>query len=166
MALIGNVPQVLYGSVPPTNDIGNDGDTYVQAVGTVILNMWKKAGGAWAAQGDVNPVWNSYAPIITGETGGLSFTSSARYRKIGTVLFYAGTFTIGASTADGYALISVPHSVATGQVANGIGAQDDGIALTLTVGAAGIKAWRYDGTSIFGASAGRIYTFSITYETA
>lgn len=63
MGLIGTLgtTQAIYGSSAPTNDVGADGDIYVQSSDARVSQIWKKENGSWNAIGATTNVTSGTA---------------------------------------------------------------------------------------------------------
>jgi hypothetical protein len=108
----------------------------------------------------------NFAPVITAETGSLTYTSSGKYVKIGRQVTLNWTATITAiGTATGYTFFTVPFT-STSQVSTGGGIETTATAATITfylpASSATATIYRYDGATIKGT--GYAYSGTIVYQ--
>jgi len=122
---------------------------------------------------DPPPVYQSFFPAISSETGTLTTTAGlTRYQKVGTLIVLNGYVTIiNAGTAGGYLAVSIPFPPSPSPPAvNGCGNMFNndgsvhGVTLSVYNVPFGLAITKYDGTSPIAAP--MQYAYSITYETA
>jgi hypothetical protein len=115
MPLIGTVSttQAIYGSQVPTNDVGQDGDIYVQSVDAIVLGVWKKESGQWNEIGDVNASdWVPFTPTIYALSGTITTigVTDCRYKLLGKTCNISMAFTITTNgTGAGAVLVDRPE---------------------------------------------------------